>query len=161
MPYDIKSVNGGFDIVKKDTGKVVGHSKTRKDAEASIRARFAGEYGNTKEAEFIPPEAGTAPRAVKNILTAVYSSIRSKWVKDHPSDKENADNKTSAAKQAWGAVANAGWSKDARGEWHLKEEKYDPLTGRFEVKEGGSGSGNFGHSGRPGERGGSGEGGSK
>ena len=40
------------------------------------------------------------------------------------------------------------------------QEKYNPVTGKFEViKEGGSGSGNFGHGGRPGERGGSGEGG--
>ena len=43
MPYSIRKANSGYDIIKKDTGKKVGHSKTRKDAEASIRARYAGE----------------------------------------------------------------------------------------------------------------------
>ncbi len=42
-------------------------------------------------------------------------------------------------------------------EGKMKEEKYDPISGKFEMQEGGSGSGNFGHGGRPGERGGSSE----
>jgi len=45
MPYAIKKSGAGFDIVKKASGKVVGHSKTRADAESSIRARMAGEHG--------------------------------------------------------------------------------------------------------------------
>lgn len=45
MPWDVKKgPKGGYDIVKKDTGKVVGHSDTRAKAEASVRARYA----NTK-----------------------------------------------------------------------------------------------------------------
>ncbi len=46
MPYSIRYVKGAerpWKIVKKDTGKVVGSSKSRKAAEASIRARHAGE----------------------------------------------------------------------------------------------------------------------
>jgi len=46
MPYTIKkSPKGGFDIIKSDTGKKVGHSSTRADAEASKRARLASEHG--------------------------------------------------------------------------------------------------------------------
>lgn len=43
MPWSArKSKSGsGYDIVKSDTGKVVGHSETKAKAEASIRARYA------------------------------------------------------------------------------------------------------------------------
>ena len=42
MPYAVrKASKGGYDIVKKDTGKKVGHSETKTKAEASIRARHA------------------------------------------------------------------------------------------------------------------------
>jgi hypothetical protein len=47
MPYKIKEVKGDkrpFKIVNTDKNKVVGSSKTRKDAEASIRARHAGKH---------------------------------------------------------------------------------------------------------------------
>ena len=47
MPYSIKYKPTGDDrpwkIIKKDTKEVVGSSKTRKDAEASIRARYLRE----------------------------------------------------------------------------------------------------------------------
>ena len=43
MPYALKkSPRGGYDIVKKDSGKRVGHSDTKTKAQASIRARHAG-----------------------------------------------------------------------------------------------------------------------
>jgi hypothetical protein len=45
MPYTIRKVKGDdrpFKIVKTDTNEVVGSSKTRAKAEASIRARHAG-----------------------------------------------------------------------------------------------------------------------
>lgn len=44
MPYKIVKRSGArpFKIIKKTTGEVVGTSKTRKDAEASIRARYMG-----------------------------------------------------------------------------------------------------------------------
>ena len=42
MPWSTKkSPRGGYDIVKKDTGKKVGHSDTKAKAEASVRARYA------------------------------------------------------------------------------------------------------------------------
>lgn len=66
---------------------------------------------------FIPPEAGDAPQAVKNILKAVYDKLRGDWVKAHPNDKENEGNKTSSSQQAWAAVKNAGWKKDKDGKW--------------------------------------------
>ena len=45
MPYKIKKQTGSrpYKIVRADTGKVVGSSKTVADAKASIRARYAHE----------------------------------------------------------------------------------------------------------------------
>jgi hypothetical protein len=44
MPYKIEKRGGDrpYKIINKNTGKQVGSSKTRADAEASIRARWAG-----------------------------------------------------------------------------------------------------------------------
>lgn len=36
-----KAKDGGYDIVRSDTGKKVGHSKTRAKAEASVAHRYA------------------------------------------------------------------------------------------------------------------------
>ena len=44
MPYKIVK-RDGYDIINKETGKKVGHSTTRAKAEASVRARLAGEHG--------------------------------------------------------------------------------------------------------------------
>ena len=47
MPYAIhksRAKAGGYDIVKKATGKKVGHSDTKAKAEASVRARHAGAH---------------------------------------------------------------------------------------------------------------------
>lgn len=42
MPWTTKkSKKGGYDIVKKTTGKKVGHSNTKKKAKASVKARYA------------------------------------------------------------------------------------------------------------------------
>ena len=42
MPWSVrKSKGGGYDIIKSDTGKKVGHSDTKSKAEASVRARYA------------------------------------------------------------------------------------------------------------------------
>lgn len=45
MPYAIRKTSGAkpYKIIRKDTGKTVGKSKTKKMALASIRARYAGE----------------------------------------------------------------------------------------------------------------------
>ncbi len=46
MPYKIECKKGQarpWKIINKVTGKVVGSSLTKKDAEASIRARYVGE----------------------------------------------------------------------------------------------------------------------
>ncbi len=48
MPYRIEHRKGQkrpWKIINKITGKVVGSSKTKAKAEASIRARLAGEHG--------------------------------------------------------------------------------------------------------------------
>jgi hypothetical protein len=62
------------------------------------------------------------------------------WEKVYQASKKSGDDEELAAKKAWGAVKRAGWSKQD-GEW-MKSN-------------GGPGSGNFGHKGRPGEVGGS------
>lgn len=45
MPYKVQKRTGKkpWKIIKKTTGKVVGSSTSKKKAEASIRARHAGE----------------------------------------------------------------------------------------------------------------------
>lgn len=47
MPYEIKKRGGKkpHKIINKNTGKTVGSSKTKANAEASIRARYAGKHG--------------------------------------------------------------------------------------------------------------------
>lgn len=47
MPYTIKKGSGSrpFKIINRNTGKQVGSSTTRKDAQASVRARYAGKHG--------------------------------------------------------------------------------------------------------------------
>lgn len=42
MPWSVKkNSKGGWDIIKSDTGKVVGHSDSKEKAQASVRARYA------------------------------------------------------------------------------------------------------------------------
>lgn len=46
MPFSTrKNPSGGFDIVRSDTGKKVGHSDTKAAAQKSINARNAGAHG--------------------------------------------------------------------------------------------------------------------
>lgn len=48
MPYHIEHRKGKrpWKIVRSDTGKVVGSSITRKNAQKSINARYMGEHRN-------------------------------------------------------------------------------------------------------------------
>ena len=48
MPYTIKKQGSQWVIIKSDTGKVVGHSSTKEKAQASVRARYAGENKKKK-----------------------------------------------------------------------------------------------------------------
>ena len=45
MPHVARKSGKGYSIVNKNTGKVVGHSKTKSNAEKSARARDAGAHG--------------------------------------------------------------------------------------------------------------------
>lgn len=48
MPWKVKAnPNGGYDIVRADTGVVVGHSDTKQKALASVRARYAATEGES------------------------------------------------------------------------------------------------------------------
>ena len=43
MPWSVRKAKGsGYNIVKSDTGRKVGHSDTKAKAEASVRARYSG-----------------------------------------------------------------------------------------------------------------------
>ena len=42
MPWSVRKSRGpGYDIIKSDTGAKVGHSATKAEAEASVRARYS------------------------------------------------------------------------------------------------------------------------
>lgn len=43
MPYIVKKQKGKWIIVRKSDNTVVGHSDSKEKAEASVRARMAGE----------------------------------------------------------------------------------------------------------------------
>jgi hypothetical protein len=45
MPWKVKKGKSGWLIVRADTGEVVGHSDTKKKAQASVRARYANYKG--------------------------------------------------------------------------------------------------------------------
>ena len=49
MPWKtVKNPGGGYDIVRKDTGKRVGHSDSKGKADASVRARYAAKADKDK-----------------------------------------------------------------------------------------------------------------
>lgn len=43
MPYSVKQQGKRWAIIRKTDGKVVGHSSSKKMAEASVRARMSAE----------------------------------------------------------------------------------------------------------------------
>ncbi len=50
MPWKVGSKDSkGYPIVKKDTGKVVGHSDTKEKAQSSVRARYANSPDTRKK----------------------------------------------------------------------------------------------------------------
>ncbi len=50
MPWAVKKSKGkGWDIVRSDTGEVVGHSDTVEKAKASVRARYANSGPEAKK----------------------------------------------------------------------------------------------------------------
>lgn len=50
------------------------------------------------------------------------------WEKVYDDSKENGDSEEVAARKAWAAVKNAGWSKDSEGKWHKKSITEMSLT---------------------------------
>lgn len=64
MPYVVRNSGKGakpYQIIKPETGKVVGSSATAEDAHASVRARMAAEHGmepnNKAHSKHGPPDA--------------------------------------------------------------------------------------------------------
>ena len=57
MPWTTKKSKGsGYDIIRKDTGKKVGHSATKKMASASVRARYAHMTGEDMMKKYKVPK---------------------------------------------------------------------------------------------------------
>jgi hypothetical protein len=50
MPYSVRKNGSKWQIVKKDTGEVVGTSSSKEKANASVRARYASENKPKKKA---------------------------------------------------------------------------------------------------------------
>ena len=110
-----------------DDEKAQGMAKAK-----AYRQGFAATGGKMEEGfvleQFEPPEAGDAPKGMKDIMRGVYNSCRMAWVKDHPDDKENEGSKESCSKQAWGAVKSAGWKKGKTGWTKPAREAFRVLT---------------------------------
>lgn len=132
MPWtidDVEGFNKGLTDKQKEQWVSVANSAYKSciadggDDEECAASAIKQANGSVKNNRFEPPESGDAPKAVKDILKAAYNSCRLEWTKDHPDDKENANNKTSCSKQAWAAVKNAGWEKDADGNWSKEDKK--------------------------------------
>jgi len=49
MPWAVRKSGNKWAIYKPDTGEVVGHSTSKKKAQASVRARYAGTHGEFSE----------------------------------------------------------------------------------------------------------------
>jgi len=64
--------------------------------------------------QFEPPQAGTAPKGVKDILRKVYANCRKNTFPG-----ESAEAKTRCSKIAWSAVRKAGWRK-VDGKWRKR-----------------------------------------
>jgi len=80
--------------------------------EIELDEEFFAEEGGKYE----PPQAGDAPKAVKDILDEVYNDCR----KRHPG--ESKEWKTRCSKIAWHAVKMAGWTKNKKtGKWEKKQ----------------------------------------
>ncbi len=74
-----------------------------------------------------PPEAGNLPEHGKKILAAAYSAARKKGF-----------NQERASKIAWAAVKNAGYHKNAEGQWVMEKELMNHICLRgLEIKEDG------------------------
>jgi len=66
--------------------------------------------------QFEPPQAGTAPQGVKDILNKAYNNCRKTMFRG-----ESPEAKTRCSKIAWGAVRNAGWRK-VGGVWKKRSK---------------------------------------
>jgi hypothetical protein len=66
-----------------------------------------------------PPEGGDLPEAGKKILANAYASCRSSHP-DYPKEQ--------CSKIAWGAVHNAGYSKDTDGNWRKEKEVNEEVS---------------------------------
>lgn len=70
MPYAIKKVGNDFEVVNKDTGKVMGHHPTMKKAVLQMRALYAnvkdaGGSASKKPAPKAKPSGNIPPQFMK------------------------------------------------------------------------------------------------
>ncbi len=93
--------------------------------------------------ELATPKEDNLPAEVKSILQSVYFGCRNAWIREHPGEKDDLNNKSYCTKIAWDAVRNDGWEKGANSEWvkiGLNEaSKYSIYTNQqasgYKVKE--------------------------
>lgn len=92
--------------------------------------------------EINAPKEENLPAEVKSILQSVYYGCRNSWIREHPEEKDDLNNKAYCTKISWDAVRNDGWEKGANGEWvkiSLNEAKYAVYASRqdkgYQVKE--------------------------
>ena len=120
------AVDAGLDIVVDEDGhiKISGENtqemrdeKQKEQAELQAE-RFGSAFGGpSRDGESAATAASkpfgkdimkfTPPEGIGATGAKVYSECRSKWVAEHPDDKENQGNKTSCAKIAWTAQNRA------------------------------------------------------
>ena len=99
-------------VVHAESGKVLGKHPTKAEAEAQLRAVEANKAQTV--GGFKSPEPGNLPAAGAKMLAEVYAKLRAKKTP-----------KESAAKQAWAAVHNAGYSSKQKQD---EETDADPLS---------------------------------
>ena len=85
-------------------------------ADPSGTTSYEEEMPALMEPPYVPPQSGTLPSGGHDILKKVYVDLR-----------KGGSDQASAAKQAWGAVKNAGYSQDQSGQWNKKEEENPKL----------------------------------
>jgi len=112
----------------------------------SAEAEVVPEEAITPKELIIPGEINTPkeenlPAEVKSILQSVYYGCRNSWIREHPEEKDDMNNKAYCTKLSWDAVRNDGWEKGANGEWvkiSLNEAKYAVYASKqdkYKVKE--------------------------
>jgi hypothetical protein len=72
MPWSTKKQGNKWVIIRSDTGQVVGHSDSKANAEASIRARYASKHGHRMG----EPAIRNMREFVRDVVTKILAEER-------------------------------------------------------------------------------------